>query len=254
MSLETALAACAQTVRRTDPDRYIAALFAPSERRPLLFALYAFNHELAHIGETVKEPMAGAIRLEWWREAVEGARDGHPRPHDVAHALAEVFARTGVPIELFDAMIAARQFDVGRDERFASLEALEAYADATAGNLARLSARVLEEHVPDDAQLGHAGTAYALAGLLRAADAHAARGKSFLPQEGGMAAVIAAARAHHAAAADSRFGPALPAALPAALVPLYAQHVAKHGLSRAPEIPLFRRQWVMLRAAMRGRV
>jgi phytoene synthase len=112
MSIETALRACEETVRRVDPDRYIAALFAPVERRPLLFALYAFNHELARIGETVKEPRLGDVRLEWWREAAEEARDGHPRAHDVVRALAEVFARSGPPLELFEAMIAARRLDV----------------------------------------------------------------------------------------------------------------------------------------------
>jgi phytoene synthase len=43
-------------------------LFAPAPRRVLLFALYAFNAEVARIAETVREPMLGAIRLEWWRE------------------------------------------------------------------------------------------------------------------------------------------------------------------------------------------
>jgi len=71
-----ALEACAALVRRADPDRYFASLFAPAEIRPYLFALYAFNHELARIGETVHEPMMGQIRLQWWREAIDGARRG----------------------------------------------------------------------------------------------------------------------------------------------------------------------------------
>ncbi len=98
MTIEASLLACEDTVRRADPDRYLSALFARAERRPLLFALYAFNHELARIGETVKEPaMLADIRLEWWREAVEGARDGKPRDHEVVRALAELFARVGPP-------------------------------------------------------------------------------------------------------------------------------------------------------------
>lgn len=265
MTIEASLLACEETVKRADPDRYLSALFAPTERRPLLFALYAFNHELAHIGETAKEPMLADIRLEWWREAVEGARAGKPRDHDVVRALAELFARVGPPVELFDAMITARRFDVGA-AAFNDLSSLEDYADATSGNVMRIAARLLDDRVPDYALLRLAGMAYALAGLLRAMPMHAARGKSFLPQslvktigeKNTIATVAKTALVHHAAARSRpKSGRFLAAALPATLVPLYATR-----LSEAPEdmggafadIPLYRRQWAMLRAAVRGRV
>ena len=48
---------CEALVKRTDPGRYFSALFAPKDKRPFLFALYAFNHEIARVGETVREPM-----------------------------------------------------------------------------------------------------------------------------------------------------------------------------------------------------
>src|SRR5471030_63417 len=82
----------AQSVRAADPDRYFSALFAPAPLRPCLMALYAFNHEVARIAETVREPMLGAIRLEWWRETAEQAAKGAPRNHDVARGLAALFA------------------------------------------------------------------------------------------------------------------------------------------------------------------
>ena len=165
MSIEASLAACEEIVRHADPDRYLSALFAPAERRPLLFVLYAFNHELARIGETVKEPMAGAIRLQWWRETLESARDGRPRAQDVARGLAEVFARAGPPLDLFEPLLSAREFDVGQ-ETFTHLADLEAYGDATAGTLMRIAARLLDEHMPEDILFRHAGTAYALMGIL----------------------------------------------------------------------------------------
>jgi 15-cis-phytoene synthase len=262
MTIEETLKACEDTVRRVDPDRYLSALFAPAEVRPLLFALYAFNHELAHVGETVKEPMVADIRLAWWRESVEGACDGSPRNHDVVRALAVLFARTGVPLEPFEAMIAARRFDVGA-AAFNDLGSLEDYADATSGNLMRIAARILDrERVPDYALLRQAGTAYALAGLLRAMPMHAARGKSFLPQllvnQGGekhaITLIAKSALAHHAAARSRpKPGRAFAAILPATLVPLYARQIADEEPARA-EVPLFRRQWAMLKAAVRGQV
>ena len=90
----------AVSVRAADPDRYFSALFAPSHTRPYLFALYAFNHEVARVAETVREPMLGAIRLEWWRETVESAHAGAPRNHDVARGLAALFQ--SVPLTLAD--------------------------------------------------------------------------------------------------------------------------------------------------------
>src|SRR5438067_12028668 len=96
--MNAAFEACAATVRKHDPDRYFSALFAPAEKRPFLFALYAFNHEIARIGETVREPMMGEIRLQWWRETVGSARAGEPREHDVARALAAPVARIDRPI------------------------------------------------------------------------------------------------------------------------------------------------------------
>ena len=66
----------AASVRAADPDRYFSALFAPAALRPQLLVLYAFNAELARVAETVREPMLGAIRLEWWRETAEGAKIG----------------------------------------------------------------------------------------------------------------------------------------------------------------------------------
>ncbi len=80
MDLQQAFAECAMTVRERDPDRYFSALFAPAGQRRFLFALYAFNRELAHVGETVREPMLGEIRLAWWRETLDGARRNAPRP------------------------------------------------------------------------------------------------------------------------------------------------------------------------------
>src|ERR1041385_2992054 len=59
--------------RRHDRDRYQTALFAPADRREALFALYAFNYEIARVREIVSEPMLGQIRLQWWREVTAAA-------------------------------------------------------------------------------------------------------------------------------------------------------------------------------------
>ena len=252
-------------MRRHDPDRYFAALFAPPRTRRFLFALYALNVELARVGETVREALLADIRLAWWRETVEGARAGTPRRHAVARALAETFAAVALPLEFFTRMIEARAFDAG-PERFADLAALEAYAAATAGTLMQLAARALGE--AQDAAALHAGIAVALCGVMRSVKFHARRGKLYLPDDllheaqlspaealaGRDGAKLAAIKARLGARARELLNKArataspraaLPAFLPAALVPLYLRRDAP---------PLWRRQLALLGAAWRGRI
>src|SRR3546814_13116142 len=62
------LSPCGALVERHDPDRYLASLFAPEAQREDLFALYAFNYEVAKTAEVVSEPMIGQIRLQWRSE------------------------------------------------------------------------------------------------------------------------------------------------------------------------------------------
>ena len=108
--MDRALAArLAHTVRAADPDRYFASLFAPAAHRPYLHALYAFNHEVAHVAESVREPMLGAIRLEWWRETAEGAAKGAPRNHDVARGLTSLFIDRPISFASLEALISSRR-------------------------------------------------------------------------------------------------------------------------------------------------
>jgi phytoene synthase len=279
MRIENAFAACEETVRRHDPDRYLSALFAPAERRPLLFALYAFNHEIARVAEAVREPMLGDIRLQWWREAVDSARDGCPRDHPVVLAIAEFFARTGVALALFEELIDARAQD-GSAETFADWAALEAYGDATAGGVMRIAARVLGAEDALDEQARSLGIAYALTGLLRSLPFHAARGKLALPRDameakglsreemfagqGGdalkrvMGAV--ALRAHeHLGAARALPKPrrGLAALLPASTCRAYLKLMTKPGFDpfvTPAELPLYRRQLAMLGASLCRRI
>jgi phytoene synthase len=56
---KAALSYCAQEVREHDHDRYLTALFAPAAHREAVFALYAYNAEVARTREAVSEPILG---------------------------------------------------------------------------------------------------------------------------------------------------------------------------------------------------
>jgi len=178
------LSPLAALVCRHDRDRYQTALFAPAERREALFALYAFNYEVARVREIVTQPMLGQIRLQWWREAVEAAYTGaQPRQHPVAEPLAAIIGEFELTRAHFDRMIDTRERDLA-DEPPATLAVLEEYAEGTAATLLHLTLEVLGVAEPAaDAAAREVGIGYALAGLLRAMPFHARAGRCYIPAE-----------------------------------------------------------------------
>ena len=93
---------CEQIVRAQDKDRFLASLFAPAERRPYLFALYAFALEIARVQALVQEPLAGTIRLQWWLEALGGLRAEEAAASPVMIALQDASRQTGVALTPLD--------------------------------------------------------------------------------------------------------------------------------------------------------
>src|SRR6266436_7838336 len=79
--MQDAFAHCEGLLRAADKDRFLATLFAPAEHRDALFALYAFNLEIARAREVVREPVAGEIRLQWWSDVLGGAGRGEVEGH-----------------------------------------------------------------------------------------------------------------------------------------------------------------------------
>ena len=87
---------CERIVWAGDRDRYLATLFAPLDKRPALFSLYAFAVEIARVPERVREPLPGEIRLQWWRDALESGA-GEATSNPVFAALDETIARYRLP-------------------------------------------------------------------------------------------------------------------------------------------------------------
>lgn len=80
-------------MQKGDEDRWLSSRYAPKKARRALIALYAFAFELARVRLVVTEPHLGAIRFQWWRDALgEIERGETPRAHDVAGALADMLA------------------------------------------------------------------------------------------------------------------------------------------------------------------
>jgi len=161
-------------VRRHDPDRFLTALFAPPDKRDALLTLYAFNHELARAREVVSEPPLALIRLQWWREVVEGAQCRH----EVAEPLLALIEAGALQGDDLLSMIDAREAEA--DPAFETMEDWRAYVDGSAGGLAVAAGRLLG--APEPESLRPLGSAYGIAGLLRSS-ACAQQGRRMLPAD-----------------------------------------------------------------------
>jgi 15-cis-phytoene synthase len=269
--MQDAVSYCAELLRSADRDRFIATLFAPAPNRDALYALYAFNVELAHVRDRAHEAAAGEIRLQWWREVVQGERRGEAMASPVAASLLNTIESHRLPVNALLALVEARRFDL-YDEPMLTIADLEDYADRTESVLFEMAARMLGV----DAALAArpAGIAYAVAALLVALPRQAARRQFYLPLElldrhGVNAADLFAfrsspalnkvaaelrnlARSHLAAAANSLRGipeQALPAFLPLAPVRRSLDHLDRSDVFSPKALSPWRRQWLIWRAA-----
>jgi 15-cis-phytoene synthase len=274
-----AFAHCENLVREADKDRYLASLFAPAEGRRDLFALYAFNAEVAGVQGKVREPLAGEVRLQYWHDVIEGA--GEPGANPVALALLETIRRHALPRASLLDLLEGRRFDV-YDETFPTSADFESYATKTSSAVIELAMRILGESGTGDLELARpAGIAYAIAGLARSFAYHASRGKIFLPDEilarrgAGRADLLVgrASRALGAALADWRQearchldrirdrvaelpGHLLPALLPIALVRAYLARMERpdyEPFRTVVEVPQWQKQWLLWRASRNPR-
>ena len=175
---------CEDLVRAGDPDRYFATLFAPQGARPHLFALYAFSLTIARVREAASNPMAGEIRLQWWRDALQGEARGDVKANPVAAALLDAIVARRLGRQPFVDLIDARVFDL-YDDPMPRLNDLEGYCGETASALFRLASLILCDGAEPGgaAAAGHAGVAYGITGLLRALPWHARGGQVYLPAD-----------------------------------------------------------------------
>lgn len=263
---------CARTLRDLDHDRFIANLFAPQPARRRLNALFAFAGELAAVPARVHEPMLGQMRLQWWREAVDGlargARTGHPVADELGHAV----AASRLEGARLTAMVDARERELS-GVPMASLAELERHFGATVAAPLACACRVLGGEA--DGAACHAGIALGLAALLTAEGR--SRNATLLPADlmgvHGLSAEVVIAGDRRAAAftgdlvanARDRLGRArdalaaapeavLPAFLPLVVAAGDLDRLAAQPLRDEAPLPRWRRQLAMWRAARRGRI
>lgn len=280
-STEGRLTPLLDLVRAADRDRYLAALYAPEDKRQDLLALYAFNAEIAGIRERVSQALPGEIRLQWWRDVIETSDSATAMGHPVADALLQAIDRRQLPLQAFQNYLDARIFDL-YDDPMPTRGDLEGYCGETASAIIQLSALVLDrEAALQSADMaGHAGCSLAICGLLRLLPVHRRRAQCYVPKDilaaagtsreefiagdGGpngpraVAAMIALAREHLSAFENG--ARTLPQSLRPAFLPLApvgAQLARMQGrekdmLAESVDIGAWRKHWLMFRRASKG--
>jgi 15-cis-phytoene synthase len=164
--------ACAALVQRGDPERFQSVMAAPSRARAGLLVLYAWNLEVARAPWVAKEPMIAEMRLQWWRDVLEGPR----RAHEVAGPLHDLIREKGLPVELMDRLVVARQWDIYR-EAHADQAALDGYLADTGAGLMWLAALASGAEAQAENAVRAMGWATGLAQYLKAVPELELRGR-----------------------------------------------------------------------------
>ena len=230
------------TVRKSDPDLWLASRFIPvGQGRDAVTAVYAFDHVLARVPFQVSEPLMGEIRLTWWTEVLDEIYEGRAvRAHPVALALADAVRAKDLARSPFDSMIEARMGDLA-PEPFASETAAALYADMTAGAVMQAAAQALGAHANLKAAQ-YAGRAYGLAVM---GHRRAIGGKTRLPEGLDVRPLV------HQALAEARGGLS---ALPLQAFPAVAYACLARRYAKGAHMTVLEKQLRLVGATLTGRL
>lgn len=253
---------CEALIRERDRDLWLACLFAPQPARKHIHSVYAYALEAADVRARVTQPTLGEMRLRWWTDALGEEGGEGARAHPVADALIDTATRFDLSREELAALADAHVADL-YDDPMPDLATLEDYCRATHAAPMRWAARILGAS-PSTA-FEDAGIALGLTHVLRAppgaflpADILSRHGGDIHVDSRGLRGALAELRA----AAGKRYESARRAArgldagrealLPAAIVPVYLEHMAAQDYNPfrgVAEASPLRRQWRLWRAS-----
>ena len=268
------------TARTYQYDRYLAATLSPRQVRDDLIVLAAFAGEMDRIPWSASEPTIGAIRLQWWRDALSTG-DAQATGNPLADKLHACMARHHLPIAQVLGYIDAQELELYSDP-VPDLAQLNIHFTKRDGTLFALAARILGggEGGNRHAAVADAAQSYGLAKTLAEFSLRRRSRQLLLPDDHLRAAGVdpaeperadaaavkillgelaeqAEARHEQQEAARAALDRATRTAiLPAALTPVYLDHVRRQLDAAKPSdtgpAPL-KRAWSMLLAYLRGR-
>jgi len=181
--------ACFDAARTHAYDRYVAALLSPAGVRDDLVVWAGVVGEIERIPFLVSEPMLGEIRLQWWRDWLDGLGPvgDNPQTHTqsgnpLADAMADAIERHQLPRQLIFALLEARISDLYADP-FDNVAEFDAYLCATEGAAFDIACRIAAQGIqtPSADVVKAAAVTYGTARVLSKLGMFAGRGRWALP-------------------------------------------------------------------------
>ena len=133
-SVEEAYDYCGALARSHYENFTVASWFLPGDKRPHVYAVYAFCRFVDDLGDEAQGDRLAL--LDRWEHELRACYDGTPS-HPISVALADTIRRFGIPQEPFLKLVEANRIDQ-RTQRHRTYEDLLYYCDHSANPVGRL--------------------------------------------------------------------------------------------------------------------
>ena len=182
-SLRAAYEQCRQVNALHGKTYYLSSLLLPPDRRPHVFALYAFSRTADELVDDLDHPDPEGL-LRWGDQAMQCLQDPGAAPFDpVVAATAHTAARFDLDLSLFSDFLASMRQDIDTT-RYETFEDLRGYMWGSAAVIGLMMLPLLGPVHPD--ARGHAvalGEAFQLANFIRDVGEDLQRGRVYLPMQ-----------------------------------------------------------------------
>ncbi|KAK7056769.1 hypothetical protein VNI00_002486 [Paramarasmius palmivorus] len=174
---------CRELVQKHDYESFLISHFFPKELQGGYFALKAFSVELAMVQDNVSNSTLGAMRMQFWRDAVKAISEDKPPRHPIAMALYDTSQVANLPPYHLKRMIDARDAELQVPVHLTT-DSLTSHAESTSSTMlyALLSMMSLHSEALSHAA-SHVGVAQTITTLLRALPFHARHGRMVIPAD-----------------------------------------------------------------------
>lgn len=173
---------CEALVRARHHNYPVASMFARSQLRKHIFALFAFARVADDFADEQAYEGRRARELDRWEEQLHSAYRGNA-DHPVFVALADTVDRFALPITEFTELLSGFRTDLER-RRYATFDELRSYTRQAAEPIGRLLLYIAGYRAPElHAFADDLSTAVALARLIQDVPDDWRRGRVYLPAE-----------------------------------------------------------------------
>ncbi|KAF7346324.1 UPF0551 protein, mitochondrial [Mycena sanguinolenta] len=174
---------CRELVRKHDYESFLISKFWPTGTlQDGYFAIKAFSTELAMIQDNVSVATIGAVRMQFWRDAVRDIYADKPPRHPVALALHRATQNASLPAYHLKRIVDARDEEL-RTTSYPTSDALVAHAESVSSSVLYLLLALRGLGGAEDLAhaASHLGTAQTLATLLWSLPHHAGQRRLPIP-------------------------------------------------------------------------